>query len=60
MGAGFQTTLSGFYRQGRDLIDWIWMEDEKWHTKNLTEIELFIQKNPHIREIQQPFKYAIP
>lgn len=38
-GANFQSTLSGFYRQGRDLIDWIWMEDEKWHTKNLTEID---------------------
>jgi vitamin B12 transporter len=38
-GAHFQSTLSSFYRQGRDLIDWVWMEDEKWHTKNLTEID---------------------
>ncbi len=34
-----QTTVNGFYRQGRNLIDWIWMEDEKWHTKNLTEVD---------------------
>lgn len=39
MDTHFQSTLSGFYRQGKDLIDWIWMEDEKWHTKNLTEID---------------------
>ena len=51
MGTNFQSTLSGFYRQGRDLIDWIWMEDEKWHTKNLSEIDavggsLNVQYNP--------------
>ncbi len=38
-GAGYHTALSAFYRQGRDLIDWVWMEDEKWHTLNLTEID---------------------
>jgi iron complex outermembrane receptor protein len=47
----FQSAFNGFYRQGRDLIDWIWMEDEKWHTKNLTEIDaaggsLNLQYNP--------------
>ena len=38
-GKVIQAAVNGFYRQGRDLIDWIWMEDEKWHTLNLTEIE---------------------
>ena len=39
-GEAFQAALNGFYRQGRDLIDWIWMEvDEKWHTLNLTKID---------------------
>ncbi len=36
---GFYLGLNGFYRQGRDMIDWIWMEDEKWHTLNLTRID---------------------
>lgn len=34
-----QTSVGGFYRKGRNLIDWIWMEDEKWHTKNLTKVD---------------------
>ena len=38
-GAVLQTAVNGFYRQGRDLIDWIWMEDEKWHTLNLAKID---------------------
>ena len=38
-GKVIQAAVNGFYRQGRDLIDWIWMEDEKWHTLNLTEID---------------------
>lgn len=38
-GVEFEGALNGFYRQGRDLIDWIWMDDEKWHTLNLTEID---------------------
>lgn len=38
-GTYWLATLSSFYRQGRDLIDWVWMEDEKWHTRNLTEID---------------------
>ena len=33
-----QAMVNGFYRQGKNLIDWIWMEDEKWHTLNLTEV----------------------
>lgn len=36
---GFFVGVNGFYRQGRDMIDWIWMEDEKWHTLNLTHID---------------------
>jgi len=35
---GFHMGLNAFFRQGRDLIDWIWMEDEKWHTMNLTQV----------------------
>lgn len=31
--------LNGFYRQGREMIDWVWMDDSKWHTLNLTEID---------------------
>ena len=30
--------LNTFFREGKDLIDWIWMEDEKWHTMNLTQV----------------------
>ncbi len=33
-----QATVNGFYRLGRSMIDWIWMEDEKWHTLNMTEM----------------------
>ncbi len=36
---GFFVAVNGFYRQGMDMIDWIWMEDEKWHTMNLTRID---------------------
>lgn len=35
----WHSAISSFYRQGRDLIDWVWLEDEKWHTRNLTEID---------------------
>ena len=35
----FHVGMNGFYRQGRDMIDWVWMEDEKWHTMNLTRID---------------------
>ncbi|MCK4879272.1 MAG: TonB-dependent receptor [Bacteroidales bacterium] len=34
-----QVSINGFYRQGRELIDWIWLEDEKWHTLNLTRVD---------------------
>lgn len=33
-----QVSINGFFRQGRELIDWIWLEDEKWHTLNLTMV----------------------
>ena len=36
---GFHIGVNGFYRQGKDMIDWIWMEDEKWHTLNLTRVD---------------------
>lgn len=35
----FHFAMNGFYRQGRDMIDWVWMDDEKWHTMNLTRID---------------------
>jgi len=35
---GFSASTNAFFRKGRDMIDWIWMEDEKWHTLNLTRI----------------------
>jgi len=31
-------SLSAFYRSGRNTIDWVWMEDEKWHTMNYTSL----------------------
>lgn len=31
--------VNGFYRKGSDMIDWIWQEDGKWHTLNLTRID---------------------
>jgi len=34
-----QLDMNLFYRQGTNLIDWIWMEDEKWHTMNLTQVD---------------------
>jgi len=31
-----------FFRQGRDLIDWIWIEEDQiWHTLNLNRIDAF-------------------
>ncbi len=36
---GLRMGINGFYRQGKNLIDWIWMEDEKWHTMNLTRVD---------------------
>ncbi|MCP4312812.1 MAG: TonB-dependent receptor [Bacteroidetes bacterium] len=35
---GFYAGMNAFYRQGKDMIDWIWMGDEKWHTMNLTRV----------------------
>lgn len=30
-----------FYRIGKETIDWIWEEDEKWHTQNITELNTY-------------------
>lgn len=38
-GTWLQTGMNGFYRCGREMIDWIWLEDEKWHTLNLTMVD---------------------
>jgi len=38
-GTRVQTGINGFYRCGREMIDWIWLEDEKWHTLNLTRVD---------------------
>jgi iron complex outermembrane receptor protein len=35
---GWQLGIQGFYREGRQLIDWVWMEDERWHTMNFSEV----------------------
>lgn len=33
---------SFFYRQGKNIIDWVWQDDiEKWHTMNHTELNTF-------------------
>lgn len=44
-------SLNSFYRLGEDLIDWVWMDDEKWHTMNLTRVDaaggdLLVQYRP--------------
>ncbi len=61
----FRSTASAFVRQGSDLIDWIREkpEDEKWTTKNLTEMttvgfelsNYFLLKN--ILGSSSPFNY---
>ncbi len=35
---GISGHLSLFYRKGKETIDWIWLDDEKWHTQNITEL----------------------
>ncbi len=52
---GFHAGGNVFYRQGKDMIDWIWMEDEKWHTMNLSRIDavggdIQLQYNSPLRE----------
>lgn len=38
---GFSSHLLLFYRMGRMTIDWVWQEDERWHTMNITELNTF-------------------
>lgn len=53
---GFYAGVNGFYRLGRDMIDWVWMDDEKWHTLNLTRIDAMggdihlKYNNPHVAD----------
>jgi vitamin B12 transporter len=48
---GIHTSISWFHRWGKDIIDWIWLENEqKWHTENWTTlntdgIEALVQIN---------------
>ncbi len=36
---GISASLSWFHRWGKDIIDWIWLENEqKWHTENWTTL----------------------
>lgn len=30
-----------FYRIGRETIDWVWEDDERWHTRNITDLNTF-------------------
>jgi vitamin B12 transporter len=34
----FNASMNAFFRKGKEMIDWIWMDDEKWHTMNLTRV----------------------
>jgi len=34
----FKASMNAFFRKGKQMIDWVWMDDEKWHTMNLTRI----------------------
>ncbi|MEN8156114.1 MAG: TonB-dependent receptor [Bacteroidota bacterium] len=36
---GLHMGLNGFYRQGKELIDWVLMDDQMWHTMNLTRVD---------------------
>ena len=38
---GISSQLSLFYRMGDMTIDWVWQEDERWHTMNITELNTF-------------------
>jgi len=38
---GISGHLSLFYRMGDMTIDWVWRDDEKWHTMNITELNTF-------------------
>lgn len=38
---GITSHLSFFYRLGEMTIDWVWQEDERWHTMNITELNTF-------------------
>ncbi len=38
---GITGHASIFYRIGKETIDWVWEEDEKWHTQNITELNTF-------------------
>lgn len=52
---GLQMKVAAFHRRGRNIIDWLWLQDkEKWHTRNLTRLnttgtEVHLQLNPHKR-----------
>lgn len=36
---GFNGTISGYYRPGKNIIDWIWQADlNKWQAQNLTKL----------------------
>ncbi|MFZ5940636.1 MAG: TonB-dependent receptor plug domain-containing protein [Bacteroidota bacterium] len=50
-------TGSVFYRAGREIIDWVWLEDNKWHTLNYTTLETF---GAEASVSLQPAKFARP
>ncbi len=53
----FETGLSVFYRKGNQIIDWVWMEDEKWHTMNYTRLNTF---GSEINATLYPQRFANP
>ncbi len=53
----FQYNLAGFLRDGTNLIDWVWHDDDqKWHTMNISQFIFYglesswRWKNPHLKE----------
>lgn len=38
---GISGHFSVFYRKGEETIDWIWLEDDRWHTQNITELNTY-------------------
>ena len=41
--SGWNASLFTYYRQGRDIIDWVWREDmgSKWHSEQTSSLDTF-------------------
>ena len=38
-----ERSLNGYYRAGRDIIDWVWREDmgNKWHSEQTSKLDTY-------------------